>query len=1047
MKSLIEWFASNTIAGNLLMILLWVMGLIGFHNMRQEIIPQMTLNTVMAFVSYPGASPNSMEEQVLKPMEMALANLPHVKEMRSFTDGSSANITLDLSESSNVQEMQQQIHSRLQRIANWPDNIDKPEVVVVAQESDYVAKIVLHGNTDNDTLRRLASHVKEQLINEQQISQISIGGVDAAEVMIEVSAAMLLRYQLNLTELSGSLKQQLGNMVSGQVEASNGYRSILARGSVANLIDLEELVIRTWPDGSRLLLKDIATIKPSTASQQTRFLYQGQPAIYLDIYRQGKQNILDIRDATQQAVDRLNAELPPGIKAVIWQDMAQHYKSRINMMINDAWVSLLLVFFPLWLILKWRLAFWVCWDIPTAFLGAVALMPWLGVSFNMVSLFAFIMILGVVVDDSIVIGEHIHHYQLEHGPGVKTAAAATAEMATPVILSSLATIAMFLPLWWLPGAEGHIIRDIPIVVVLVLVVSLLEALFILPGHLANADDDKKRQENKIEKPSIALRAIEYVSARCYTPFLQHCLKLRYAVLMLFVSSMLVSLGLLAGQWIKVQLISEIAMDNIVARIELPEGTDVAITESITDQLYQSALQLEKDLQQHSNQAIFQSIVMMFGQEANHIGSIVIELKPSETRQINNNEIVDRWRKRLPESLRQLNISFETTLLKSGDDIDVQLLSKNPQQLQAAATALKTLLVSYPGAYDVADNAQTQQAEVQLTLNANGQQLGLNPNNLAQQVRQAFQSLPIMTLQQAGEPLVVRLGFPEHQQQLGNLEIMPITLMNEKQVPLQQVAKVELTQGPTAISRVQLKRALRVTAKVDANQVSAVEVAQWMEKDFLENLSQNYPEVIWQRAGLQQSQQEFLQQLTLGSILGLLAMYVLMALLFRSYWQPIMILSAVPFGWVGAILGHWWMDLPCTLMSMVGMTAVSGIVVNHNLVLVDCINRYRSQGLSMAEAIVNGARSRFCAIFLTSSTTVVGLIPLASQSSIQAQFLVPMAVSLAFGVTFATLVTWIFVPCCYAVLEDLHKGWSWLLKSPSKPQPANHSTTSGTISKG
>lgn len=1031
MKSLIEWFASNSIAGNLLMILLWVMGLIGLHNMRQEIIPQMPLNMVMAFVKFPGASPNAMEEQLLKPMEMALANLPNVKEMRSYTDGSSANITLDLAESSDVQDMQQQIQNRLQRIPNWPDKIDKPDVVVVAQESDYVAKIVLHGDTDNDTLRRLASHVKEQLINEQKISQISIGGVDAAEVMIEVSPAMLMRYQLSMTQLSAGLQQQLGNLVSGQVDTSSGYSSILARGSVANLTELEELVIRTWPDGSRLLLKDIATIKPSTASKQARFLYQGQPAIYLDIYRQGKQNILDISDTTKQAVERLNADLPPGIQAVIWQDMAKHYKSRIDMMIEDGWVSLLLVFFPLWLILKWRLAFWVCWDIPTAFLGAVAFMPWLGVSFNMVSLFAFIMILGVVVDDSIVIGENIHHHQLRDGPGVKTAAAATAEMATPVILSSLATIAMFLPLWWLPGAEGRLIRDIPIVVSLVLLVSLLEALFILPGHLANTDDDKKRLQNKKDKPSAALRAIEFVSARCYTPFLQQCLKLRYAVIMLFVSSLLVSLGLLAGQWIKVKLLSEIAMDNVVARIELPEGTDLAVTENITAQLYQSALQLEKDLQQHSNQALFQSIVMMFGQEANHVGSIIIELKPTETRQVSNDAIVEWWQARLPESLRQFNISFETTLLKSGDDIDVQLLSKNPQQLQAAATALKTVLVNYPGVYDVTDDAQAKQAEVQLTLNANGQQLGLNPNNLAQQVRQAFLGLPILTLQQAGEPLVVRLGFPEHLQQLGHLETMPITLANNQQVPLQQVAKVELMQVPTAISRVQLKRALRVGAKVDANQISAVEVAQWLEKDFLSNISQNYPEVTWQRAGLQQSQQEFLQQLTLGSFLGLLAMYALMALLFRSYWQPIMILSAVPFGWVGAIFGHWWMDLPCTLMSMVGMTAVSGIVVNHNLVLVDCINRYRSQGLSMAKAIINGARSRFCAIFLTSSTTVVGLIPLASQTSIQAQFLVPMAVSLAFGVAFATLVTWIFVPCCYAALEDLYRGCDWIFRRKRK----------------
>ncbi len=1035
MKTLIEWFASNPIAGNMLMVLLWVTGLIGFHNMRQEIIPQMTLNVLMAHVTYPGASPSEMEARVLKPMEMALVDLKQVKEMRSFTNGVTATVTLDLLESSNVQEMQQQVQSRLQRISNWPDDISKPEVAVVAQDSDYVAKVVLYGATDNDTLRRLAHHVKDQLINEQQISKISIGGVAPAEVMIEVSPAMLLRYQLSFSELSSVLKQQLSNLVSGQVEIGNGQSSILARGTVADLQDLEQLRVRTGPDGSQLLLKDIAAIQPSTVSQQSRFLYQGQPAIYLEIYRQGNQNILAVSDAARQVVARLNANLPPKIRAVIWQDMARHYKSRIDLMISDAWMSLILVFLPLWLILKWRLAFWVCWDIPTAFLGAVALLPWLGVSFNMVSLFAFIMILGVVVDDSIVVGENIHHHQLRDGPGVKTAVAATLEVAKPVVLSSLATIAMFLPLWSLPGAEGKVIRDIPIVVVLVLLVSLLEALFILPGHVSDSvplnQRALKNRKKIADKPSVALRIIEYFSGHIYVPFLQQCLKLRYIVLTLFISSLLIALGLFVGQWIKIQLLSDIAMDNIIAQIQLPTGTDVATTQKITEQVYKSALQLEQNLQNQSKEALFNSVVMQFGQEANHLGSVIIELKPSENRQISNEVIVSRWREQLPEHLRALNIAFETTLLRSGDDIDVQLLSKNVQQLQLAATALKTQLSTYAGVYDVDDDTQTQQSEVQLTLTLHGQQLGLQPAGLAQQVRQAFQGLPIMTLQEGGEPLVIRLGFPENQQQLGHLETMPITLISGQQVPLQQVAKVELSQGPKAITRAQSKRALRVKAKVDPTLVSAVEVSARMQRDFLGTLAQNYPEVTWQRAGLQQHQQEFLEKLIKGSILGLLAMYVLMALLFRSYWQPFMILSAVPFGWVGAVLGHWWMGLPCTLMSFVGMTAVSGIVVNHNLVLVDCINRYRLDGMMMHEAIIAASRSRFCSIFLTSSTTVIGLIPLASQTSIQAQFLVPMAVSLAFGVTFATLVTWILVPCCYAILGDFSRVWRWAFVQPGQ----------------
>jgi hypothetical protein len=1023
MKTLIEWFAKNPIAGNLLMILLWVTGLLGFHNMRQEIIPQLTLNVLVAHVSYPGASPSEMETRVLKPMELALADLTEVKQMRSFTNGVSASVTLDLDESSNVQEVQQQVQSRLQRITDWPADINKPEVIAVAQDSDYVAKLVLYGDTDNDTLRHLAYRVKEQLMNEQQITQISIGGVADAEVMIEVSSAMLLRYQLSFAELSNALKQQLGNLVSGQVDTGQGQSAILARGNVANVGDLEQLVVRTGPDGSQLFLKDIAQIQPSRLAQQPRFFYQGQPAIYLEIYRQGNQNILAISDAAHQIAQRLSTNLPPKIKAVIWQDMARHYKSRIDLMISDAWMSLLLVFLPLWLILKWRLAFWVCWDIPTAFLGAVAVLPWLGVSFNMVSLFAFIMILGVVVDDSIVVGENIHEHQLRDGPGVNSAVAATVEIAKPVVLSSLATIAMFLPLWSLPGAEGKLIRDIPIVVVAVLLVSLLEALFILPGHVA--DQPKKNVKNAPvnnapllrKKPSVASRAIDAFSAKIYVPFLKKCLQLRYAVVMCFVSSMLICLGLFAGNWIKMQLISEVAMDNIIAKIHLPSGTPLTITQPLTEQLYASALLLDGSL--------FNSVAMMVGLETDHQGSVIVELKPSETRSISNETIVKRWKALLPESLREHNISFQTSLMAAGPDIDVQLLSKDPQQLQQAATAFKKQLLQYAGVYAIEDDAQSQQSEVALTLTDRGQQLGLNPSGLAQQVRQAFQGLPLMTLQQQGEPLMIRLGFPEYQQQLGNLETLPITLANGQQVPLQQVAQVELIPAPKTINRIESKRALRVKAKVDASVVSALEISRRMQKDFLHQLSVNFPEVSWQRAGLQQSQQEFLYKLIQGSVLGLLAMYALMALLLGSYGQPMMILTAVPFGCVGAVLGHWWMDLPCTLMSFVGMTAVSGIVVNHNLVLVDCINRYRQQGMVLYDAIVGASRSRFCSIFLTSSTTVIGLIPLASQTSIQSQFLVPMAVSLAFGVTFATMVTWILVPCCYAILGDMSKGWQRL----------------------
>lgn len=1034
MNPIIAWFARNKIAANLITLFVLVVGFVSLQDTRKEILPNISLDLITISVPYPGASPEDVEKSVLNRIESAVYDLEGVKSLTTKAIEHLGLVTVEVDYGYDTKYLLNEIKARVDGIGTFPKDVERPIVKEISVRN-LVAYMMVSGPADEATLNQLAQRIKEDLTGLPNISQVEFAAARPYEIAIEVSEPALQRYGLSFFEVANAIRQSSLDLPTGVIKTAQGAVSIKAKGQVYIGDEFEEIAIRAMPDGSQILIKDVATVIDGFKEGNALSQFNGLPSVALAVYRVGDQNILEISETLHDYVKAPMTYIPEGVKLDVWQDSAFYFKGRMDMLYDNAIGGLIVVFVILMLFMRLKLSFWVAVGIPVSFLGSFILLPYFGGSLNMISMFALILVLGIVVDDAIVIGENIASHQSNGIHGTDGAISGTQEVANPVIFSVLTTIVAFLPLIFLPGPEGKLMMSIPIVVILVLLFSLAESLLCLPAHVSSVSTERFDRLPVLGFVQQRFSAfLDYFLATYYSPFLELCLHWRYTVLFSFISVLLICFAMMATGWVKVMFFSVIEGDTASATISFAQNSPPETVRAGILKLEQAALDLRREYKEKTGVDQIQNVFTAFTGDDG--ARLIVDLAPSEARELSGQEVVRAWREKAGQIPDMVSLDFKATLNNPGSTIDIELAASSLADLRLASDGLKERLLADKGLYDIRDSFQRAKQELHIELKPVARNLGLSLDDVAMQVRQAYHGVDVQSLQRGEQDVKVTVRYTaEERSSLWYLENMSIRLRDGSNVPLLTVADIEYGEGASQIDRHNRRRVVRVFAKVDDNVTTPARVMEDLKSNYLNSLSDRFPGMTWAVAGAQKEKEEFQEYLMKAYIFALMAMYVMMAVLFRSYTQPLMVMSAVPFGLIGALGGHVLAGLDLTIWSLVGMIAVSGVVVNDNLVLVDFMNSNREKGIPLLESIRKAGIARFRPIMLTSLTTFGGLAPLMLERSLQAQFLIPMAVALAFGVLFATVISLVLVPALYHIVHDLETAGAKLVgiyKTSPKP---------------
>lgn len=1053
MRGVIAWFAQHTVAANMLMIGVLIAGTLAIFGVKKEVFPEFSSDMIQVSVLYPGAAPEEVEEGICVRIEEALQGVEGIKRMRSTATESMGTVIVEVQPGYDTRELLDDVKNRVDAIDTFPEETEKP----VIQESIVryqVINVAVSGDADERTIKALTERVREELLDLPGISQVELANVRPYEISIEVSEQALRRYNLTFDEVVQAVRRSSFDLPGGSVKTQAGEILLRTKGQAYRGRQFEGLVLRTAPDGSRLYLGDVATVVDGFAETDQSARFDGKPAGMVQVFRVGNESALDVSDAVKQYVKEAQVRMPEGITLTTWQDDAKILRSRLDLMIRNGRAGFILVFIGLALFLRLRLAFWVSLGLVFSFFGAFWLMPVFDVSINLLSLFAFIVVLGIVVDDAIVVGENIYTNVERGESGLKAAVNGATEMAVPVVFAVLTTIAAFSPLLAIPGNTGKFMRVVPIIVIATLVFSLIESLLVLPAHLSHLHPETSQPKRGLRgawrrfQDNFA-RWLRVFIQKAYKPSLDLALRWRYSAIAVGIATLVLTLGLVIGGWIKFTFMPQVDADNVVALLTMPQGTPAEVTAEAVRKLEGSAIELRRKLAEETGQDnVVEHILASVGEQpfrkrqamrpgqnaasfsGAHLGEVNMQLLPSEIRGLPSPELARRWRELSGPIPGAVELTFSSSLFSFGKPIDVQLAGANYAALQQAAQELKNELANYPGVYDITDSFREGKQEMKLAIKPEAQSVGLTLLDLARQVRQAFYGEEAQRIQRGREEIKVMVRYPaEERRSLADMENMRVRLPDGTEMPFSVAAEVDPGRGYSSINRTDRKRTVNVLADIDESQANANEIVADVTSLLLPDILANYPSVSYSLEGEQREQRETMSGLISGFGMALLLIFVLLAIPFRSYVQPLLVMSAIPFGLVGAIWGHVIMGKDLTILSMFGIVALAGVVVNSSLVMVDFVNRARRAGLEIHEAIREAGVARFRPILLTSLTTFAGLTPLLLERSVQAQFLIPMAISLGFGVVFSTFITLVLVPVGYYILEDVIKAGYKLIGKP------------------
>jgi multidrug efflux pump subunit AcrB len=1037
-KGPIAWMVRNPVAANLLMLFLLIGGGLVAMTIKQEVFPEFDLDMISISVPYPGASPEEVEKGVLLALEEEVRGIDGVKEVRATAREGAGSVVIDLLGGADGNKVLQDVKNAVDRITTFPEETERPTVSLLAARSE-VMTIAIHGDHQEAVIRGLAAEVRDRLLSDKRITYAELSGVRPLEISVEIPQQTLRAHGLTLGAVAARIRRASVELPGGGVKTASG--EILVR--VAERRDwgqqFARLPVVTRPDGTTVLLGEIARVTDGFADTDQESFYNGQRAAMIKVYRVGDQTPIAVADAVFEIMKRLKRqqEIPANVSFSVLNDRSNHYRQRMRLLLKNAAMGLALVLLLLGTFLEIRLAFWVTMGIPISFMGAFMILPAADVTINMISMFAFIVSLGIVVDDAIVVGENIYTNRQKGMPFVEAAIRGVREVATPVIFSVLTNIVAFLPMMFVPGFMGKLFRVIPVVVISVFAISLVEALVILPAHLAHARAAKTtglRGKLHAMQQSVG-RALERFIEGTYKPFLMRALRYRYIVLAIAVALLLSTFGYIKGGHIGQRRFPNVEGDEVSADLVMPYGTPIAKTREIERRLLVGAKAVAARYQKKTGKKLLKGIFAQVGSAsprrgphggssatASNLAYLRVYLVPTDQRpEMSARQFEKLWEVEVGETFGVESLRFKSAFGPGGGDaLSVRLRHRDMKVLETAAAELAKQFEAFGSKVkDIDDGFAAGKSQFDFKLRPEARSLGLESRDVALQLRSSFYGAEALRQQRGRDEIKVMVRLPESQRcSAYDIEELMLRTPAGGEVPLRDVATIDRGISYTSITRVDGGRTVDVTADVMPKSAAKAILEQLKAKGLPELLSR-HPGLSYSLEGDHREMGESFSALGRGLLVALIAIYAMLAIPFRSYVQPLIIMASIPFGILGAVVGHILMGYDLSIMSMMGMVALSGVVVNDSLVLIDFANRARRSGGSALAAISFAGTRRFRAIVLTSLTTFGGLAPMIMETSRQARFMIPMAISLGFGILFATLIALVLVPALYLIVDDLH----------------------------
>ena len=1014
-RGAIAFMARHSVAPNLLMLVLLVGGFLMATRIKQEVFPEFDLDMVTVTVPYPGASPEEVEQGIILAIEEGVRGITGVEEVTAMANEGVGVVNAELVEGEDQQRIYQEIQQEVERITTLPEESEEPEVVLTTRRRQVVS-LALYGAADEWILRDLAERVRDLLLQNAEITQVDIEPERTFEVSIEVPRENLRAYDLTLDGIAGRIKQASIERPGGSLKTDAGETLLRMKERRDWAREFGRIPVVTSAAGTELRVGDLGRVSDAFEESFQVLTYDGQPAVQLNVFRVGEQTPIGVSDAVREALPDIESTLPPGVRLALVHDMSDIYRQRLELLLRNGLLGLTLVLVILTFFLEHKLAFWVTMGIPISFLGAFLFLPGMGVTVNMISMFAFIVALGIVVDDAIVVGENIFEYRQQGMPLLPAAIQGARDVAVPVTFSILTNLAAFAPLSFVPGFMGKIWAVIPLVVGTVFLISLVESLFILPAHLAHSKRESAtglgrgvhRLQERLSN-SIA-RAIR----NGFGPLLEAVLRYRYLAVGVSLTVLLLVGGYVGSGRMGFVLMPKVEGDEVDATAVLPYGSPLARMVEVRDALTAA---LNDVAAEHGEEQLLHGVIARIDEHQVYVTGFLTD---PDVRPIASGRTADLWRERTGrlEGLESLRFQADKRGPGGGKSLTVELAHRDIDVLDRASAELAGSLAQFGNVKDIDDGYTPGKQQLDFAMLPAGRSLGLTADAVARQLRGSFYGAEALRQQRGRNEIKVMVRLPKAQR-ISEYDVESFIVQTPAgiDVPLGQVTDVERGRAYTAITRRDGRRTVSVTADVvpadDTNQVLAT-----LQASVLEELVDRHPGLSWSFQGRQEDMRESMAALKEGFVLAMLAVYALLGIPFRSYIQPLIVMSSIPFGIVGAVIGHWLMGYSLSVISMMGLIALSGVVVNDSLVLIEYANRLRSQGYGPRDAILTSGVRRFRPVLLTTITTFGGLAPMIFETSRQARFMIPMAISLGYGILFATMITLLLVPCLYLVLEDV-----------------------------
>ncbi len=1059
-KGIIAWFAANSVAANLLMLVIVVVGTISAFTIRKQTTPDFALNDVIVEVPYLGAAPQEVEEGVVIKVEEAIQDVEGIEEIRSVANEGVGTVTARVSRDYELNTVLNEIKTRVDAISTFPALTEKP-VISKQEQPFHVVFLAIHGSVDEFARKTIAQDVRDELVRLSEVTQVEVLGDRDYEISVEVSEFTLRQYGLTMTEVAQAIRNSSVDLPGGSIRAERGDILLRTEGQRYTGSEFAAIVLRTFPDGTRLTLGDIADIRDGFVETDNFGSFDGKRTITLRVLTGGQQNELATAAAVRDYVEAKSATLPDGVQMDIWVDRSFYLKDRLQMMNKNMLQGVLLVFIVLSLFLRMKVAFWVIVGIPITFFGALWLMPVgpVPVTINTVSLFGFICVLGIVVDDAIVIAESVYTKIRADGHTLDNVISGARRVALPATFGVLTTIAAFAPMLFVGGLFGPYFEALSVVVILCLLFSLVESKLILPAHLVTAkipdidEDDLFNPQRKIalreRVPRFFLRnqrrvqrGLLAVVRNHYLPLLEKAIDNRGVTVAIFVGMLIITFGVLGSGLVRQVLIPDVPSDFIQVQLQMQTGSSPQARNDAVNRIERTLLDMNDEFVA-SNPGDLPMIEHIGVFSSGDTGAFIfVEMPLEEGRPFEGAEISDLWRERVGEIAGVKELTFTgVDPVGGGPPLSFRLSGSNYTLLEAAAVELEAELARYDGVYEVRNSSVGGGDEIRLSIKPEAEALGLTQASLGRQVRQAFYGEEVQRVQRGKDELKVMVRYPrDERRSVADLENMRIRTPAGDEVPFSSVADVSFGESFSSIRRLDRVRTVTVSANADPDVAEPGVIIRAILRDFVPELSSRYAGVSVGLEGTSQEERDMILNMGIASVAAMFLIYTLIAIPLHSYGQPLIIMSVIPFGLIGAVIGHVLMGEAISMFSIFGLIALSGVVVNDSLIMVDFINRARAAGVPLKDAVIGSGTQRFRAIVLTSFTTAAGLIPIMFETSVQAQFVIPMAISLSFGILFATVITLFLIPALYLLqidfIERFRDLWDLLLGRPERPRASD-----------